>query len=265
MIKVGFIGGGNMGGALARAVSLTDTKIYISDASKERAEALAKKTGGECTTNSRIAEECDLIFFAVKPSVLPCVISEIKDRIDSRKNAPTLVSMAAGVSVSKIETMLGTAYPIIRIMPNTPVSVGDGMILWCTNENVGEDRKTDFTTSLVKAGELESISESLIDAASAVSGCGPAFVYMFIEALADGAVECGLPREKAMKLAIQTVLGASTLAKQSGEHPAVLKDAVCSPGGSTIAGVHALESDSFRAAAMDAVKASFEKTKELGK
>lgn len=265
MLKIGFIGAGNMGSALAQAVGLTEANIFISDASSEKAEKLASQVGGIATDNKTIAEKCDLIFFGVKPNVLSSMIDSIKETLEERTSEFTVVSMAAGVTVDKIVSMIGFKCPVIRIMPNTPVSVGEGMILWCANNLVSDEAKEDFIASLSYAGELDELPETLIDAGCALSGCGPAFVYMFIEALADGAVECGLPRDKAINYAIQTLLGAAALAKETGTHTGALKDAVCSPGGSTIAGVHALENGSFRATAMDAVKASFERTKELGK
>ena len=265
MLKIGFIGAGNMGSALAQTVGLTEANIFISDASSEKAEKLASQVGGIATDNKTIAEKCDLIFFGVKPNALSSMIDSIKETLEERTSEFTVVSMAAGVTVDKIVSMIGFKCPVIRIMPNTPVSVGEGMILWCANNLVSDEAKEDFIASLSYAGELDELSETLIDAGCALSGCGPAFVYMFIEALADGAVECGLPRDKAINYAIQTLLGAAALAKETGTHTGALKDAVCSPGGSTIAGVHALENGSFRATAMDAVKASFERTKELGK
>ncbi len=265
MLKIGFIGAGNMGAALAQAVSLTDAEIYISDASAERAESIANGLGGIATDNYTVAKECDIIFFGVKPNILPSMIESIKGALDERESEFTVVSMAAGVKVEKIVSLIGFNCPVIRIMPNTPVSVGEGMILYSANKFVSDEDKKEFISALSYAGELDELDESLIDAGCALSGCGPAFVYMFIEALADGAVECGLPRDKAQKFAIQTLLGASTLAKETGEHPGRLKDAVCSPGGATISGIHSLENGAFRASVMGAVKASFEKTKELGK
>ena len=244
MLKIGFIGAGNMGYALAKAVknSAVDTRIYISNRTKEKAEKVASELGILASTNEEIAENCDIIFFAVKPNILPKMIVGIKGILSKRNNF-TVVSMAAGINIEKLTSYLGFSCPIIRIMPNTPVSIGEGMILWCANDE---------------------INESLIDAGSAVSGCGPAFVYMFIEAFSDGAVECGLSREKAQNYAVQTLIGASSMVSKSGMHPGKLKDAVCSPGGSTIAGVHALENGAFRATVMNAVKASFDKTKKLG-
>jgi pyrroline-5-carboxylate reductase len=150
-------------------------------------------------------------------------------------------------------------------MPNTPVAVGQGMILYTATADVSSEQMKAFLTMLSAAGRLCAIDEARIDAASAVSGCGPAFVYLFIEALADGGVECGLPRAQALELAAQTALGAAQMVLATGRHPGDLKDAVCSPGGTTIAGVHALEDGAFRATAMGAVNAAYQRTLELKK
>jgi pyrroline-5-carboxylate reductase len=170
--------------------------------------------------------------------------------------------MAAGLSIKKIREFAGSDYPVIRIMPNTPVFVGEGMILY-TVKDVTDDEIDGFLNALEHAGKLDKIDEKLIDAAGSLSGCGPAFVYLFAEALADGAVECGVPRDKALKYASQTILGAAKMLIETNEHPGKLKDAVCSPGGTTIAGVHALENGAFRSTAMDAVKSAFNRTLEL--
>ena len=207
----------------------------------------------------------DVIFLGVKPQFLSDTVAEFSSVLKDRKTQPLFISMAAGVALSKLGKMLGDDAPIIRIMPNTPVSVGEGMILWCANENVTDEQKEFFVKINEKSGMLDYINESLIDAASAVSGCGPAFVYMFIEALADGGVKCGLPRDKALMYAEQTLLGASKLALESGAHPGALKDAVCSPAGSTIEGVRKLENGAFRSSVIEAVNASYERTKALGK
>jgi pyrroline-5-carboxylate reductase len=154
---------------------------------------------------------------------------------------------------------------VIRIMPNIPASVGTGVILYDHTENVTEEAVEAFRASMQHAGLVDPLPEKLIDAGSALSGCGPAFVSMFVEALADGAVACGLPRDKALAYAAQTVAGSAKMLLESGMHPGQLKDAVCSPAGSTIVGVNTLEQGGFRGSAMDAVIAAFEKTKELGK
>jgi pyrroline-5-carboxylate reductase len=173
--------------------------------------------------------------------------------------------MAAGVAMADIRGMVGADYPIIRIMPNTPVAVGQGMVLYDHTENVSEEALAAFRDFMGFAGRLDPLPEKLIDAGSAVSGCGPAFACLFMEALADGGVACGLPRAKAMEYAAQMLLGTAALALESGQHPGQLKDAVCSPGGSTIAGVRALEQGGFRAAAMNAVEEAYYRTLELGK
>jgi pyrroline-5-carboxylate reductase len=161
--------------------------------------------------------------------------------------------------------MCGGNYPIIRIMPNIPASVGAGMILYTGNRFVENEDYEEFTKILEKAGMLDKIDEAKIDAASAISGCGPAFVFMFIDALADGGVRCGLPRDKALMYAAETVFGSAKMIVDTKEHPGKLKDAVCSPSGSTIEGVLSLENASFRADIINAVSRSYERTVELGK
>ncbi len=264
MAKIGFIGCGNMGGTLAIAAAKTENEIYLSDLS-DKLLSFAKETGGKVSDNNEIAKECGLIFLGVKPQVLSKVIETIKDVLKERKNHFVLVSMAAGVEISSITNMLGFECPIVRIMPNTPAQVEEGMILYCKNSLVEEKDVEIFLNSMAFAGKCDYIDESFIDAASAVSGCGPAFVYMFIEALADGGVKCGLTREKAIKYAAQTVLGAGKMVLETKRHPEELKDAVCSPAGSTIEGVCALENSAFRSACVEAVSTSFKRTKELGK
>lgn len=266
MIKVGFIGAGNMGSALAKAASLAEnTKVYLYDKDEDKAKKAASEIGAEFKSNKAIAKECDYIFLAVKPNIIPKAASEISEFIVKRKDY-AVVSMAAGVSIDSLEAAFSSAdVPIIRIMPNTPVGVGKGMTLWCKNGMVTDNIASGFEKIMERSGRLDAIPEKLIDAASAVSGCGPAFVYMFIEALADGGVECGLPRDKALLYACETLIGAAETVKASGRHPEELKDAVCSPGGSTIAGVHALEEGAFRASAANAVTSAYKKTLTLGK
>lgn len=266
MFKVGFIGAGNMGSALAKAaVKSTDTKVYLYDKDENKARTLAEEIGAEFKSNEYIACECDYVFLAVKPNIIKAAAGEIAKSVAGRKNF-AIVSMAAGVSVEAIENAFSNSeLPIIRIMPNTPVGVGKGMTLWCKNANVTDEVAAGFEKIMEHSGRVDAISEKLIDAASAVSGCGPAFVYMFIEALADGGVECGLPRDKALLYACETLIGAAETVKASGKHPEELKDAVCSPGGSTIAGVHALEEGAFRASSANAVRAAYQKTLTLGK
>lgn len=264
----GFIGCGNMGGALARAVAkkVGGENVYVSDFDKNKVDSLVNECGAIASNNGFIVENCDYIFLGAKPQTLITeLLPSVSDVLKNRPTDFTIVSMAAGISIEKIEDALGAKYPIIRIMPNIPASVGSGMILYCTNDKVSDDSVSNFVNAMSESGTTDNIPESLIDAASAVSGCGPAFVYLFIEALADGGTLCGLPRAKALLYAAQTVKGAADMLLESGKHPGELKDAVCSPGGTTIEGVYALEKGAFRANAMDAVIKAYEKTKELGK
>ena len=263
----GFIGAGNMGGALARAVakSVAPENITLSDAFKEKAEELAAKLGVNVDTAETVAEKCHFIFLGVKPQVMASMFSQIAPILKNRTTNFVLVSMAAGVAIDEIRRMAGANYPVIRIMPNIPASVGEGVILFDTTDNVDEGDVAAFQKALAAAGVVDHLPEKLIDAASALSGCGPAFVSLFIEALTDGAVACGLPRDKAMLYAAATVKGSAAMILESGMHPAQLKDAVCSPGGTTIAGVKALEEGAFRGATMEAVSKAYKRTLELGK
>lgn len=261
----GFIGSGNMGGALATAISkkCSGNSLLISDADTKKAEELAVKLSATPTSNEYISSNCKYIFLAVKPQIMEKVLDSIKAELKNRTDRFVLVTMAAGLSIDKIREFAGGNYPVIRIMPNTPVFAGEGMILYTATNNVTESEIDGFLNALEFAGQLDKIEEKLIDAAGSLSGCGPAFVYLFAEALADGAVECGVPRDKALKYASQTILGAAKMLIYTNEHPGKLKDAVCSPGGTTIAGVHALENGAFRSTSMDAVKSAYERTLEL--
>ena len=263
----GFIGAGNMGGALAKAAAkaIAPEDITLADQLTEKAEALASQLGCNTATAEAVAEKCGFIFLGVKPQVMSIMLSQVAPALAARKDGFVLVSMAAGVCISDIRKMAGGDYPVIRIMPNIPASVGGGVILYDATENVSSEAVEVFRKAMANAGLVDPLPEKLIDAGSALSGCGPAFVSLFVEALADGAVACGLPRDKALAYAAQTVAGSATMLAQTGMHPAALKDAVCSPGGTTIMGVNALEQGGFRAAAMDAVISAYERTLELGK
>ena len=263
--KIGFIGCGNMGGTLAKAASKSKNEIFLADYCMEKSKELATEIGAHAVSNESIAENCDMIFLGVKPQALGGVLDSIADILKSRNDNFTLVSMAAGTTIQTITEMAKGDYHIIRIMPNTPAAVEKGVILYCLSQNMTDSETQLFLNVLQSAGTLDMIDEKLIDAASAVSGCGPAFVYMFIEALADGGVKCGLPRDKALKYAAGTVLGSAEMVLKTGRHPEELKDNVCSPAGSTIEGVRILETLNLRSACIEAVSASFERTKQLGK
>ena len=260
-MKYGFIGCGNMGGALAAALTKNTKDVILADQYTDVA-TIAERLGCSHGTN-REAASAQRVFLAVKPNVVAGVLEGLRPVLEEAK--PLLISMCAGVSISQLEGWAGTSLPIIRIMPNTPAAVGKGMILYCTNALVEDAQLQDFLKDMNQAGIFDRLDEKLIDAGSALSGCGPAFMYLFLEALADGAVACGLPRAKAYTYAAATMAGAAEMVLSTGNHPGALKDAVCSPGGSTIAGVKALEEHGFRGAVMDCVAAAYDKTLALGK
>lgn len=261
-MKYGFLGCGNMGSAIAKALSKSTRDILVTDRSG-RAKALAKDLGILYSDNETIASTCDGIFLGVKPHMMKDMLLPLQPILREKK--PLLITMAAGLTTGQIEDFAGCPLPVIRIMPNTPTAVGKGVIQYCCNSLVTEAVLASFLQYMAPCGLLDPLEESLIDAASALSGCGPAYAYLFMEALADGAVACDVPRKKAMEYAAATLSGAAEMVLQTHQHPGELKDAVCSPGGSTIAGVHALESRGFRGAVMDCVIAAYNKNKTLGK
>lgn len=264
----GFIGTGNMGGALARAAAKTvevRSNIVLANRTPEKAAKLADEIGASVADNLTVARECDYILLGVKPQMMAGMLSEIAPALKERTTPFVLLSMAAGLTVARIREMAGGDYPVIRIMPNTAVSVGEGVTLYCCSDNVTEAQREGFISLLHCSGLLEELEEKLMDAGSAVAGCGGAFACLFMEGLADGAVTCGLPRDKANTFAAQMLLGAARLALESGKPFGQMKDEICSPGGTTIVGVRALEEGGLRAAAMNAVIAAYEKTLQLKK
>ena len=265
MATLGFIGTGNMGGALARAAckSIPSDQVFLSNRTAEKAKALAEDLDCRVADNEAIAENADFIFLGVKPQMMADLLADISPVLAKRESRFILVTMAAGLTIARIQELAGGNYPIIRIMPNTPAAIGEGMILYTCGEGVTKTEEKVFLDAMTGAGRFSSLPEKLIDAGSAVSGCGPAFVDLFIEALADGGVACGLPRAAAQEYAAQMVLGSARLVLESGKHPGALKDAVCSPGGTTIQGVRTLEEAGFRGAVMDAVIAAYEKNFDL--
>lgn len=265
MTILGFIGTGSMGGALATAArkALPGENLLLSNRTPEKALALAERLDARAVDNATAAKEADYLFLGVKPHMMAGLLESLRGVLSERQTPCVLVSMAAGLSIESIREMAGLELPVIRIMPNTPAAVGQGVVLCCAEGATAEQLET-FKGFMAGAGLLDFIDEKLIDAGSAVSGCGPAFVAMLIEALADGGVACGLPRAKAQAYAAQTLLGTAALSLETGQHPGQLKDAVCSPAGSTIQGVRALEKGGFRSAAFEAVVAAYEKTIELG-
>ena len=261
-MKYGFIGCGNMGSAVARALSQATKDILVTDRSG-KAAAIAKDLDIFYGSNEEVAGKCDRIFLCVKPQMMASVLLPLQPLLQDRK--PLLITMAAGLTLRQIENFAGCALPVIRIMPNTPVAVGKGMTLYCRNSLVDDAMLSDVLSDLRFSGTLDAIDEKLMDAACSLSGCGPAYMYMFLEALADGAVACGVPRAKALTYAAATMAGAAEMVLSTGNHPGALKDAVCSPGGSTIAGVRALEQSGFRGAVIDCIAAAYERNQQLGK
>ena len=265
MATLGFIGTGNMGGALAKAACkvLPSNQILLSNRTPSKAQLLAEELGCQAANNAAIAESADLIFLGVKPQMMAETLDGIAPVLAQRDTRFLLVSMAAGLTIARIQELAGGDYPVIRIMPNTPVPIGEGMILYACGESVSKTEENIFLEAMSAAGRLSPLSESQMDAGSAVSGCGPAFADLFLEALADGGVACGLPRAAALEYAAQMVLGSAKLVLESGKHPGELKDAVCSPGGTTIQGVRALEEAGVRGAVMNAVIAAYEQSAKM--
>ncbi|MGI5962373.1 MAG: pyrroline-5-carboxylate reductase [Lawsonibacter sp.] len=264
--SIGFIGTGHMGGALARgaAKGAAGSPIYLANRSPEKAQKLARELDCKAVDNLTIFQQCNLIFLGVKPQRMGDLLAEYRSVLAERKDRFVLASMAAGLSTRTIQEMAGGKYPVIRLLPNTPVAVGAGVIQYCGLDTTEEELKA-FEALMAPAGLVDQINEDLCDAASALSGCGPAFCALLIEALSDGGVACGLPREKAQLYTAQMVKGAAKLMLETGIHPGDMKDGVCSPGGTTIQGIRILEEQGFRAAAMNAVIAAYERTLQLGK
>ncbi len=274
MKKAAFIGVGNMGGALARAAcrAVGPDQVVLANRTHAKAEALAEQLGC-CTVRDNVAavREAEYIFLGVKPQGMRSLLEELAPAAAQchREGADkTLGSMAAGVELKGMEEALGGAgsgIALLRIMPNTCTAIGRGMTALCARRGELEPRIRGVEEILSATGRVERVPEELMDQFSAVAGCGPAFVYPFIEAMADGGVMAGLPRAQALEYAAQTVLGAAAMVLETGKHPGALKDEVCSPGGSTIAGVAELERGGLRAAVMNAVLAAWQRSAQLGK
>jgi len=277
-ITVSCIGSGNMGAALMKgiAVSIGPENIGFTDVDASKAKAAAASLGKTDTgggkvykDNSEAVEKGDIVFLAVKPQILKEVLEEIGEVIRRRVSEKdssrplTLVSMAAGWSIAKIQDCLGVKAPMVRMMPNTPVLISRGVIILAPSPELPPDRFSELVKILSNAGMVDRMDETYMNSITGLSGSGPAFVYVFIEALADGGVRAGLPRDKALRYAAQTVMGAAAMAVESGKHLGELKDMVTSPGGTAIAGITALENGAFRAATINAVEAAWRRSLEL--
>lgn len=262
---IGFIGAGNMGSAMidgiCKSSQVTSSQIIASDYSSESLERL-KNTYAIDTTpaNETVAQRSDILFLAVKPNKLAEVIPPIAAHI---KTGCIVVSIAAGQSIATLEGLFGKDIKLVRAMPNTPALVGEGMSALSPNKNVTDAELNEIIELFNCFGKAEVVPESLMDAVTGVSGSSPAYVYMFIEAMADAAVADGMPRPQAYRFAAQSVYGAAKMVLETGKHPGELKDAVCSPGGTTIEAVAVLEEKGFRNAVISAQRACSDKSREM--
>lgn len=264
--SVGFIGAGRMATALARGIVdssfAPSESVVAADVSPEACERFAAETGCRVVAdNAEVLSEADLIVLAVKPQQMEAVLSDVKPALTADH---LIVSIAAGVPLSAMTAVLGGAARVIRVMPNTPCLVGAGAACFATGGGAVEADAALVERLLTTVGIGRRVPEYLLDAVTGLSGSGPAFVYQCIEAMSDGGVAAGLPRDLSTELAAQTVLGAARMVLETGEHPGVLKDAVASPAGTTIAGLHQLEQGGLRASLMNAVVAAANRSRELG-
>lgn len=264
---IGFIGGGNMAGAIIGGIlnsGLTEKDHIIATARTERTlQSLQERFQIRTSrSNPEAASQSDILFLAVKPHLFPEVIAEIRDIVPEQS---ILVSIAAGQSMEAIERLFGKKIRLVRAMPNTPALVGEAMSALCCNEHVSETEFSEIASIFSSFGICETVPESLMDTVVGVSGSSPAYVFLFLEAMADAAVADGMPRSQAYKFAAQAVLGAAKMVLETGSHPGLLKDAVCSPGGTTIEAVAELESQGLRSAVIKAQRACVEKSREMDK
>ncbi|MFP4296937.1 MAG: pyrroline-5-carboxylate reductase [Spirulinaceae cyanobacterium] len=265
-IQLSFIGGGVMGEALLsrlieRGLYQAET-ILVCDRTPDRLQQLQQQYGVQTSTNNAEAMAAEVVMLAIKPQVLDKVVAQLNET-NSVKSQSLIVSILAGVPLSRLEAAF-PENPVIRAMPNTPATVGAGISAIAPGQNVTPTHLQTARNIFEAVGKVVDIPENLMDAVTGLSGSGPAFVALFVEALGDGGVKAGLPRAIASQLALQTVLGTAQLLQDSQLHPAQLKDRVTSPGGTTIAGVAALEDKGLRSAAIEAVYAAYTRSRELG-
>lgn len=262
---IGFIGSGNMGSAIIGGMlknKIAEPKnIVVSDLSIENLNKVKEKFNVNITTdNKEVASKAGIIILAVKPYIYSLVIEEIRDII---KKDVIIVSIAAGQDIQNIENLFGKDIKLVRVMPNTPALVGEGMSALSPNSLVTKEELEEILKIFNSFGVAETVPESLMNAVIAVSGSSPAYIYMIIEALADGAVLDGMPRDKAYKFASQAVLGSAKMVLETGKHPGELKDMVCSPGGTTIAAVAKLEETGLKSSILEGMKACTRRSIEM--
>lgn len=264
---IGFVGAGNMGDAMIRSVSASDIvssdKIYVYDVDSERLSKLKAETGINVSESAKeVVEKCDIIILAVKPNVLETVLNGCKNSFDNKK---VLVSVAVGVPIKFYKKIIGEDKKVIRTMPNTPALVGEGMTLISPDSSISKDELNDVMSIFGCFGKAELLDEKLMSEVTALTSSSPAYVFMFIEAMADAAVLSGLPRNLSYKLAAQAVLGSAKMVLDTGKHPGELKDMVCSPAGTTIEAVSTLEKNKFRYSIIEAMDECTKKAREIGK
>lgn len=265
-LKVGFLGAGKMASALARgfikAGLVSADRVIASDPVENARAHFASEVGGKPSPhNSDVLKFADVVFLAVKPDHVADVLTEARPQFTERH---LLVSIAAGVPIARIESLLGTGARIIRVMPNTPALVGASASAFAVGQAARAEDAALVQRLLLAVGVAYQVKESLLDAVTGLSGSGPAYAFFMIEALSDGGVAAGLPRDVATKLAAQTLLGSAKMLLETGMHPGALKDMVTSPGGTTIEGLHELEKAGVRGALISAVRAATEKSRRLG-
>lgn len=265
-IRLGFIGAGNMAKAIAKGIVsqkvILPESITMYDVNKQAAKSLVDDFGIKTAESpAELAKSSDMLILAVKPNVIAAAIESFGDSLSHKG----VISIAAGKNTQTLAQLLPKTCRLLRTMPNTPSMVGEGMTALCANTTLNDDEKA-FAQSVFSAiGRFVWVSESLLDAVTAVSGSGPAYAFTVIEAMADGGVREGLPRDLAITLAAQTLLGAAKMVLESGTHPAALRDMVCSPGGTTIDAVYALEQGGLRASLIKAVEVCADKSRKLAK
>lgn len=263
--KIGFIGCGNMGssmvGGLLKSGFIKPEQIIVSNKTEIPLKRLSDEFNVITTLNNKdVVKKSDIIFLAVKPNIYKSIIEEIKSELTNDK---LIITIAAGITIENMEQWLGDDLKIIRTMPNTPALVGEAMTAICPNKNVSEDELKYCIKIFKSFGECETLEEKYFDGFIAVAGSSPAYVFMFIESMADGAVKLGIPREKAYKMAAQSVLGSAKMILETGKHPGELKDMVCSPAGTTIEAVIELEKLGFRNSVIQAMDKCAEKSKNM--
>jgi len=263
-MNLGIIGVGNMGYAILKGAIQTFAKnnIYYTDVNEKRLKEIEEETGIHYSDRKKCIQESDIILLAIKPQYYDDFLESIKN-IESLKNK-IIISIAPGITIEKIKNIVGKNIKIVRVMPNTPALVGEGMSVISFSEDDFSKEEKEFVNQLFSSfGKCIELDENKIDMVVPVSGSSPAYVYMFIEAMADAGVLFGLPREMSYELAAQSVLGAAKMVLETKEHPGVLKDAVCSPGGTTIEAVKKLESLGFRGSIIQAMEDCYNKVKDF--